>query len=182
MKIKQIMSKFLKNFENQSAFEAYMAGENDETVFPNVCIVDGEKVKYGRLLPTIDTTDYVTTFVSGKHYEKEGKLFKMIFDNFAEGYDPEIGDAAIWLDLYEATADVFLYTNRQTFSIANEPLYTKYLSKITNFWDENGTPSSTLNIFPDYVSRDEVNISDGASQNVFSKLNYNDGFFEETVE
>lgn len=142
--------KYLRKFETQSDYETYMSGENEETVFPNVSIGFGGPVKFHNLLPNIDTTGYATTFENGKSYPREAQLFKSIVSDFIEG-DLNDGDAVIWMDLSQGTVDISCFTQRQTFSIADQPLYKNYLSKITNFCDEDGEPTSTLNIFPGYV-------------------------------
>ena len=135
-----------------------------------------------RPLPNIDTTGYATTFVNGETYEKEAQLFRLIVNDFLEGYDIENEDPAIWMDLSEGTVDILLFANRQTFSIVDEPLYVNYLSKITNFCDEEGAPTSTLNIFPTEVTRDDYFISGGSSTSVSSRLDLNTGVFEEVAE
>lgn len=173
--------KHVKQFTTQSEFEGYMSGNNGETMFPTLALVDSQ-IKYYSLLPNIDTTGYATTFVNGETYEKEAQLFRLIVNDFLEGYDVENEDPAIWMDLSEGTVDIFLFSNRQTFSIVDEPLYVNYLSKITNFCDEEGMPTSTLNIFPAEVTRDEYYISDGESKSLTSKLDLVTGLFEEVEE
>lgn len=173
--------KHLKLFTAQTEFEDYMSGNSGETVFPTVALV-GTEIKFYSLLPNIDTSEYATMFVNGETYEKEAQLFRLIVNDFLEGYDIENEDPAIWLDLSEGTVDVHLFSNRQTFSIVDEPLYVNYLSKITNFCDEDGVPTSTLNIFPTEVTRDEYYITDGESKTVTSKLDLETGLFEEVEE
>ena len=112
--------KHLKQFTTQSEFEGYMSGNNGETLLPTVALVDSQ-IKYYSLLPNIDTTGYATTFVNGETYEKEAQLFRLIVNDFLEGYDVENEDPAIWMDLSEGTVDIFLFSNRQTFSIVDEP-------------------------------------------------------------
>lgn len=146
--------KYLRKFETQADYETYMSGENEETVFPNVSIGFGGPVRFHNLLPNIDTTGYATTFENGKSYPREAQLFKSIVSDFIEG-DLNDGDAVIWMDLSQGTVDISCYTQRQTFSIADQPLYKNYLSKITNFCNEDGEPESTLNIFPGYVNVSE---------------------------
>jgi hypothetical protein len=173
--------KHLKSFATQSEFEEYMSGNKGETIFPTIALVDSQ-IKYYSLLPNIDTTGYATTFVNGETYEKEAQLFRLIVNDFLEGYDIENEDPAIWMDLSEGIVDISLFTNRQTFSIVDEPLYVNYLSKITNFCDDEGVPTSTLNIFPAEVTRDEYYISGGESTSVSSRLDLNTGVFEEVTE
>lgn len=173
--------KNIRIFDTRAEFEAFMAGSEEETIFPNIALIEEtSELKFYSLLPNIDTEGYATTFENGKTYLKEARLFKYIVDDFLDGYDPEMTDPAIWLDLASATIDIFLYQDRQTFSIENEPLYVNYLSKITNFCDEDGVPTSTLNLFPDYVNREEYTIGGGSSSNVSSTLHFDTGLFEET--
>lgn len=173
--------KHLKQFTTQSEFEDYMSGNNGETLLPTVALVDSQ-IKYYSLLPNIDTTGYATTFVNGETYEKEAQLFRLIVNDFLEGYDIDNEDPAIWMDLSEGTVDILLFASRQTFSIVDEPLYVNYLSKITNFCDEEGAPISILNIFPTEVTRNDYFISGGSSTSVSSRLDLNTGVFEEVTE
>lgn len=170
--------KYLKKFATQSDYETYMSGQNEETIFPNVSIVIGGEAKFHNLLPNVDTTGYATTFEHGKRYPKEAMLFKTIVSDFIETSDLENGDPSIWMDLSNGSVDVQCFQHTQTFSIADQPLFINYLSKITNFCDEDGNPSSTLNIFPDCVTRDEY-VLGSSSFSLMSNLDFKTGLFTE---
>lgn len=171
--------KYLKKFETQSEYETYMSGENEKTVFPNVSIIFGGPVKFHNLLPNIDTTGYATTFENGKYYPKEALLFKTIVSDFIEG-DLDDGDAVVWLSLYDGVADISCFTQRQQFSVAEHPLFVNYISKITNFCNEDGEPESTLNLFPEYLCVDEYNVG---AETYYREINFdfNTGLYTETI-
>lgn len=178
--------KYLKYFENQNDFQTYMASE--ELSLPNVSFVNNGNINYHDLLPNIDTTNYATTFVNGQTYEKEGKLFKMIVENFIQQYSPdeEFNDNTwIDIDLENATIESHRYNTPQIFSIADEPLYINYLSKITNFWGQDSDyedlnkPYGILSFGLYNVSRDQVYIG-GINKSFYFSLDYN-GTFEETI-
>lgn len=169
----------LRIFKSQTNFEEYMSGLKEQTVFPNISFIDETtEVKFRSLLPNIDTEGYVTTFINDKIYKKEARLFSYIVNDFLEGYSSELTEPVVYLDLANATIDIYLYQTRKTFSIAEEPLYINYLSKITNFCNEEGTPICTLSLYPDYMTFEKT-IKPGSSTTLSSTLYFETKVFNE---
>ena len=184
--------KYLKQFETQTEFEAFMNDPETEISLPFIYhIKENDNLHYHDLLPNVDTTNYATTFVNGETYVKEGLLFKSIVENFIQKYSPdETFDDNTWidLDLEKATIESFRYDKEksQIYSIADEPLYINYLSKITNFlgvdpeMEDVTKPYGILSFSIDDVSRLQVYV--GGINKSYTFTLYYDGRFEEEIK